>query len=307
MEVIRNGGAAPPALFGGAVAIGNFDGVHLGHQAVIGAAVRWARARGAPALVATFDPHPSRHFRPDAPPFQLTSLDQKLRHFAALGVDGVLVIPFTAALAALSPEAFVDDWLVARLAPGHIVTGADFSFGHRRSGTTATLAALGASRGFSTEALGAVEAEGAPVSSTRIRAALAAGETCLATRLLTRPFAIAGPVIHGDKRGRSIGVPTANMEAGAYVRPRYGVYAVRVALPCGGTAAGVANFGVRPMFQPPRELLETWILDWDGDLYGRDLEVGFIAYLREERRLDGLDALTAQIAADAAEARRILA
>lgn len=306
MEVIREG-RAPPALCGGAVAIGNFDGVHLGHQAVIGAAVRWARARGAPALVATFDPHPSRHFRPDAPPFQLTSLDQKLRHFAGLGVDGVLVIPFTAALAALSPEAFVDAWLVARLAPGHLVTGADFRFGHRRSGTTATLAALGAARGFSTEALGAVEAEGAPVSSTRIRAALAAGDTGLATRLLTRPFAIAGPVIHGDKRGRAIGVPTANMEAGAYVRPRYGVYAVRVTLPGGGQAAGVANFGIRPMFQPPRELLETWILDWEGDLYGRTLEVGFIAHLRDERRLAGLEALKAQIAADAAAARRILA
>jgi riboflavin kinase/FMN adenylyltransferase len=307
MEVIRDGGTAPPALRGGAVAIGNFDGVHLGHQAVIGAAVRWARARGAPALVATFDPHPSRHFRPDAPPFQLTSLDQKLRHFAALGVDAVVVIPFTAALAALCPDAFVDDWLVARLAPGHLVTGADFSFGHKRSGTTATLAALGAARGFSTEALGAVETEGGPVSSTRVRTALAAGDVGLATRLLTRPFAIAGPVIHGDKRGRTIGVPTANMEAGAYLRPRYGVYAVRVALPDGTVAAGVANFGVRPMFQPPRELLETWILDWDGDLYGRELEVGFVTFLRDERHLDGLDALKAQIAEDAAEARRVLA
>lgn len=307
MEVIRDGGSAPLPLRGGAVAIGNFDGVHLGHQAVIGAAVRWARARGKPALVATFDPHPSRHFRPDAPPFQLTSLEQKLRHFAALGVDGVTVIPFTAALAALAPEDFVDDWLVARLAPGHLVTGADFSFGHRRLGTTATLAALGAARGFSTEALGAVEAEGAPVSSTRVRAALAQGDTGLATRLLTRPFAIAGPVIHGDKRGRTIGVPTANMEAGAYLRPRYGVYAVRVRLPDGRLASGVANFGVRPMFQPPRELLETWILDWEGDLYGRELEVAFVAYLREERRLEGLEALRAQIAEDAAQARRALA
>ncbi|WP_448581459.1 bifunctional riboflavin kinase/FAD synthetase [Thermaurantiacus sp.] len=307
MQVIRDGGSAPPPLRGGAVAIGNFDGVHLGHQAVIGAAVRWARARGAPALVATFEPHPSRHFRPDAPPFQLTSLDQKLCHFAALGVDGALVIPFNAALASLSPERFVDDWLVGRLGPGHLVTGADFSFGHKRSGSTATLAALGAARGFSTEALGAVEAEGAPVSSTRVRAALALGDTGLATRLLTRPFAIAGPVIHGDKRGRTIGVPTANMEAGAYVRPRYGVYAVRVTLPDGSRAAGVANFGVRPMFQPPRELLETWILDWEGDLYGKLLEVGFVAYLREERHLDGLAALKAQIAEDAARARRALA
>lgn len=306
MRVIRDGAAAPPALCGGAVAIGNFDGVHLGHQAVIGAAVRWARVRGAPALVATFDPHPSRHFRPDAPPFQLTSLDQKLRHFAALGIDGVMVIPFDQTLAALSPQAFVDDWLVGRVAPGHLVTGADFSFGHRRAGSTATLAELGAARGFSTEALGAVEAEGAPVSSTRVRAALAAGDIGLATRLLTRPFAIAGEVIHGDKRGRTIGVPTANMEAGAYVRPRYGVYAVRVRLADGSRADGVANFGVRPMFTPPRELLETWILDWDGDLYGQQIEVGFIAYLREERRLDGLEALKAQIALDEAAARRAL-
>ncbi|WP_194745495.1 bifunctional riboflavin kinase/FAD synthetase [Thermaurantiacus tibetensis] len=306
MEVMRDGAGAPPALRGGAVAIGNFDGVHLGHQAVIGAAVRWARARGAPAIVATFEPHPSRHFRPEAPPFQLTSLAQKLRHFAGLGVDGAMVIPFDAALAGLSAEAFVDRWLVGRLAPRHLVTGADFGFGHRRSGNAATLAALGASRGFSTEALAPVEAEGAPVSSTRVREALARGDAGLATRLLTRPFAIEGPVIHGDKRGRTIGVPTANMEAGAYARPRYGVYAVRVRLPAGESRPGVANFGIRPMFEPPRELLETWILDWEGDLYGQSLEVGLVAFLREERRLDGLEALKRQILADAEAARAAL-
>ncbi|MFQ3595624.1 MAG: bifunctional riboflavin kinase/FAD synthetase [Sphingomonadaceae bacterium] len=307
MEVLRNGAVAGEALRGGAVAIGNFDGVHVGHQAVIGAAVRWARARGRAAIVATFDPHPSRFFRPEAPPFALTSLEQKLRHCAALGAHAALVIPFDAALAALPPDAFVARWLVDGLAPSHLVTGMDFHFGHRRAGNTATLSALGARFGYSTEALAAVEAEGAPVSSTRVREALQAGDTSLVTRLLTRPFAIEGEVIHGDKRGRTIGVPTANMELGAYLRPRFGVYAVRVRLPDGSRRDGVANLGIRPMFEPPKLLLETWILDWEGDLYGKTIEVELIAFLRDERKLDGLAALKAQIAEDTRAARAALA
>jgi riboflavin kinase/FMN adenylyltransferase len=303
MEVLSEGEAAPAALRGGAVALGNFDGVHRGHQAVIRAGVDWARANGRAAWVATFDPHPSRLFRPDAPPFALTTLAQKLRHFASLGVDGAVVIPFTRALSELSAESFVDTWLVDRLAPGHVVTGEDFSFGHRRSGTAETLQALGAERGFTARALAPVADGEEPVSSTRIREALMAGRPEDAARLLSRPFAIAGTVVPGDQRGRTIGVPTANLELGQYLRPRFGVYAVRVRLPSGDVREGVANLGIRPMFEPPKLLLETWILDWAGDLYGEEIEVEFVAFLRDEMKLSGLDALKAQIAIDEREAR----
>jgi riboflavin kinase/FMN adenylyltransferase len=307
MMILRDGAAAPPALCEGAVAIGNFDGVHRGHQAVIRAAVDWARARQAPALVATFDPHPSRFFRPESPPFALTTLDQRLKLIESLGADGAVVIPFTRELAGLSAEAFVDTWLMALLKPRHLVTGADFSFGHRRSGNAETLRELGRPRGFSTEALAPVVDGGGVVSSTRVREALVAGEAEEAARLLTRPFAIRGRVIHGDKRGRTIGVPTANMELGDYLRPRFGVYAVEVLLPDGVVAGGVANLGIRPMFDPPRLLLETWIFDWEGDLYGQEVDVRLIRFLREERKLSGLDALKAQIAEDARAARDALA
>ena len=306
MKRLEGQGEAPADLKGGALALGNFDGVHKGHQAVIGAAIARARAIGGPALVATFDPHPSRHFRPDTPPFALTTLDQKLRHFESLGVDGAVVIPFDAALAGLTADEFAAQWLAGRLGIRHVVTGEDFTFGKGRSGNAATLAALGRLHGFTAEALTPVTASDETVSSTRIRAALADGDMAEATRLLTRPFAIEGEVIHGDKRGRTIGVPTANVELGGYVRPRYGVYAVRVHLPGSAIANGVANLGVRPMFDPPKELLETWILDWSGDLYGRRIEVELVQWLRPELKLDGLEALKAQIALDAEAARRAL-
>ena len=306
MKRLEGQGEAPADLKGGALALGNFDGVHKGHQAVIGAAIARARAIGGPALVATFDPHPSRHFRPDTPPFALTTLDQKLRHFESLGVDGAVVIPFDAALAGLTADEFAAQWLAGRLGIRHVVTGEDFTFGKGRSGNAATLAALGRLHGFTAEALTPVTASDETVSSTRIRAALADGDMAEATRLLTRPFAIEGEVIHGDKRGRTIGVPTANVELGGYIRPRYGVYAVRVHLPGGDIANGVANLGVRPMFDPPKELLETWILDWSGDLYGRRIEVELVQWLRPELKLDGLETLKAQIALDAEAARRAL-
>lgn len=297
----------PPALRGGAVALGNFDGVHAGHQAVIGAALAHARQRAVPALVATFDPHPSRYFRPDAPPFALMRADQKVAAMGALGVDAVVVIPFDAALAGLSADAFMATWLRDRLGASHVVTGEDFSFGRGRSGDAGTLAAEGGAHGFSATALAPVGDAVSAVSSTRIRAALGQGDVALAARLMSRPFTIRGTVVHGDKRGRTIGVPTANMLLGDYVRPRYGVYAVRARLPDGRWQDGVANLGVRPMFDPPKELLETWLLDWSGDLYGQVLDVALICWVREERRLDGLDALKAQIAEDAAVARAMLA
>jgi riboflavin kinase/FMN adenylyltransferase len=300
-------GRLPEAMQGGAVALGNFDGVHRGHQVVIGAAVTAARAAGRPAVVATFDPHPSLYFRPGSPPFALTTCAQKLALIEGLGVDAAVVIPFNAALAGLSAEDFARNWLRDRMGVSHVVTGEDFTFGKGRSGSAETLKQLGAELGFTAEAIRPVTADAETISSTRIREALMAGDMPEATHLLTRPFAIRAPVIHGDKRGRTIGVPTANQELGAYQRPRYGVYAVRVRLPDGRIANGVANIGVRPMFDPPKELLETWILDWSGDLYGADIEVELVAWLRPELRLDGLDALKAQIAKDAEEARAVLA
>lgn len=300
-------GRLPADMRGGAVALGNFDGVHRGHQAVIGAAISAARMAGRPSLVATFDPHPSLFFRPETPPFALTSLPQKLDLLRGLGVDAAIVIPFNAALAGLSAEAFAGDWLADRLGVSHVVTGEDFTFGKGRSGSAETLKQLGAGLGFTANAMRPVTADAETISSTRIREALTAGDMAEAARLLTRPFAIRAPVVHGEKLGRTIGVPTANQLLGPYQRPRYGVYAVRVKLPDGKVANGVANLGVRPMFDPPRELLETWILDWSGDLYGTEPEVELIAWLRPEMKLDGLDALKAQIALDEADARAVLA
>lgn len=306
MKVLRQGEAAPAALRGGALALGNFDGVHRGHQAVIGAAIERARAEGRPALVATFEPHPSRFFRPDAPPFTLTPMDQRLELFARLGLDGTVVIPFDRKLASLTAGHFVKDWLHERLAPSHVVTGYDFTFGANRSGNAESLAWLGEQHGFTTEAVPAVRDGDLAVSSTRIRAALTDGDMALAAELLTRPFTIRGEVIHGDKRGRTIGVPTANMELGDYCRPRYGVYAVRARLPGGKHVRGVANLGIRPMFTPPKELLETWLLDWSGDLYGQIIDIELVAYLRSEMKLDGLEALKAQILHDELAARAAL-
>jgi riboflavin kinase/FMN adenylyltransferase len=308
MEIVRGDCRVGPQLRGGALALGNFDGVHRGHQAVIGAALAWARAHGRPALVASFDPHPSRFFRPDAPPFALTSPAQKLAHFEALGVDGAVLIPFDAGLAGLSAEAFATQWLQERLQAAHVVTGEDFTFGKGRSGDASTLAMLGAGLGFTAQAVHPVSdapGQGA-ISSTRVREALQAGDMAAAAALLSRPFAIAGPVLHGDKLGRSIGVPTANQALGDYLRPRYGVYAVRVHLPGGEVKPGVANLGIRPMFDPPRELMETWIFDWSGDLYGQTIEVELVGFLRDEMKLDGLAALKAQIARDAEAARALL-
>lgn len=308
MEIVRGDCRVGRQLSGGALALGNFDGVHRGHQAVIGAALAWAREQGRPALVASFDPHPSRFFRPDAPPFALTTPAQKLAHFEALGVDGAVLIPFDGALAGLSAGDFAQQWLKERLQIAHVVTGQDFTFGKGRSGNAASLATLGAGLGFTAQAVHPVSdapGEGA-ISSTRVREALKAGDMAAAATLLTRPFAIAGPVLHGDKLGRTIGVPTANQALGDYLRPRYGVYAVRARLPGGEVRPGVANLGIRPMFVPVKELLETWIFDWAGDLYGQTIEVELVGFLRDEMKLDGLDALKAQIALDAAAARACL-
>lgn len=307
MQRVDGAGAIPAHLAGGIVALGNFDGFHLGHQAVVGAAVARARAEGRPALVATFDPHPIRYFKPDAAPFRLTTLDQRERLFAAAGVDAMIVFRFDAELAALSAEAFVEHRLLAALRVGGVVTGEDFTFGRARSGDVNALRAWGRSHGFSTDAVAPVMLDGETISSSRIRAALIAGDAETAARLLTRPYAIQGVVQHGDKLGRTIGYPTANLDMGEYLRPAYGIYAVRGRLDDGRVLDGAANLGIRPSFDPPKELLEPHFFDFAGDLYGRTLSVELIDYLRPEAKFDTLDALVAQMDADCARARTILA
>ncbi len=302
----------PQALRGGIVALGNFDGFHLGHQAVVGRAVQRGAHERKPVIVATFDPHPVRHFRPDTPPFRLTSLDQRQRLFAAAGADAMLVFEFNAVLAATTAEDFVAELLAERIGASGVVTGEDFTFGKARGGNADVLRELGAAHGIFAETVGAVALDGVAVSSSRIREALKSADPGTATKLLTRPFAVEGVVIHGDKRGKGLGYPTANVELGPYQRPAYGIYAVRVRLDANGKDGGsehdgVASLGTRPMFDPPTELLEAVLFDWDGDLYGRTIEVALHHYLRPEAKFDGIATLKAQMDQDAAAAKRLLA
>jgi riboflavin kinase / FMN adenylyltransferase len=300
-----DGSAALPAAFAhGIVALGNFDGFHGGHQAVVGRAIALAREQGRPAIVATFDPHPVRYFKPDTPPFRLTSLDQRERLFAAAGADAMLVYRFGATLAALTAEEFAREKLRGLSA---VVTGQDFTFGNKKSGNVAVLAELGARFGFTAEAVAPVAQDGETISSSRIRAALEAGDCQTATRLLTRPFAIEGIVQHGAKLGRTIGYPTANIVLGNYLRPRYGIYAVRVKLADGRIVGGAANIGIRPSFDPPIELLEAFLFDFDEQLYDQRIEVELIAFLRPEAKFDDLDSLVAQMDKDCHLARKLLA
>ncbi len=288
------------------LALGNFDGFHLGHQAVASRAIEWARAEGRPAIIATFDPHPVRLFKPETPPFRLTTLDQRERLFAKAGADAMMVFNFNPELAAKSAEEFVAT-LANRIGAAGVVTGEDFTFGKGRSGTVARLKELGAEMSMRAEAVASVADEsGEPVSSSRIRDALREGDCATATRLLTRPFAIEGVVQHGAKLGRTLDFPTANITLGSYLRPAYGVYAVRGRLPDGRVIDGVANLGIRPMFDPPKELLETYFFDCAEDLYDQTIEVQLIAHLRPEQKYDGLDALKSAIASDCEAARHVL-
>ena len=306
MERVTNGAILPERFRGGVAALGNFDGFHVGHQAVVGRALALAQARGVPALIASFTPHPARLFKPELPPFALTMVSQRLDLIGAVGIDAAVMIPFTRELARLSAETFVEQWLVRRLGLTGVVTGGDFTFGEGRSGDVAQLAALGEKHGFTAEVVQPVTDGGGVISSTRIRALLRAADPQGAAALLTRPFTVRGVVEHGAKLGRTLGFPTANLRLGDYQRPAYGVYAVMVRLPGGVRVKGVANLGIRPMIEPPEELLETWLIDWSGDLYGKTIEVELVAYLRPELKLDGLEALKAQIAADAEAAKALL-
>lgn len=298
--------AMPDALRGGVVALGNFDGFHLGHQAVAGEAIAQARAAGKPAIIATFDPHPVRYFAPHIPYFRLTTLEQRQRLFADAGADAMLVFDFDAELAGTTAEDFVVKLLVERLSVSGVVTGEDFTFGKGRGGNTQVLRDLGAAHGVTATAMGPVVDDGGVISSSRIRDALKAGDCGAATRLLTRPFAVEGIVQHGDKNGRLLGFPTANIDMGHYLRPRYGIYAVRGRLADGRVLNGAANLGIRPSFDPPKELLEPHFFDFAEDLYGQSIEVEFHAFIRPEAKFDSMDALRTQMQADCEEARRIL-
>jgi riboflavin kinase/FMN adenylyltransferase len=297
----------PDELRGAVLALGNFDGFHLGHQAVVSRAIALGFHQRRPVIVATFDPHPVQFFKPDVPPFRLTSLDQRQSLFAHAGADAMLVFSFDKALATTSAEDFVSEILAQRLGVSAVVTGTDFTFGRGRKGNSETLRELGAQHGIQAETVAPVILDGEPVSSSRIREALAAGDTATATHLLSRDFAIEGVVQSGDARGRELGYPTANLELGQYQRPKYGVYAVRVTLDDGSEHPGVASLGVRPTFEPARELLEAHLFGFEGDLYGRKIEVALHAFIRDEEKFDTVEALAAHMREDEVAARRLLA
>ena len=296
----------PDELRSAVVALGNFDGFHLGHQAVAGEAIAQAKAAGRPAIIATFDPHPVRFFAPHSPWFRLTTLEQRQRLFEAAGADAMLVFDFDASLAATTAEDFIVKLLVERLGISAVVTGEDFTFGKGRGGNIDVLRELGGANGLSSTAMGPVMDEGGVISSSRIRDALQDGDCGTATRLMTRPFCVEGVVQHGDKNGRLLGFPTANIDMGHYLRPRYGIYAVKGRLPDGRVLNGAANLGIRPSFDPPKELLEPHFFDFAEDLYGQTIEVEFHAFIRGEAKFDSMDALMVQMAEDCDRAKVIL-
>jgi riboflavin kinase/FMN adenylyltransferase len=307
MQRLTLAGGIPDHLKGGIVALGNFDGFHLGHQAVVGRAIARGFHERRPVIVATFDPHPVKFFKPDLPPFRLTTLDQRERLFAHAGADAMLVFEFDAALASMDADEFIAEVLAKWIGAAGVVTGDDFTFGKGRTGDVALLKRFGEQHNVLAEAVAQVLVEGVRVSSGRVREALIAGDTGTATRLLSRDYAIQGVVQRGDARGRDLGYPTANLELGDYQRPKYGIYAVRVTLEDGRELPGVASLGVRPTFDPPRELLEAHLFGFDGDLYGRKIEVALHAFIREEKKFESLDHLVAHMREDEAAARRLLA
>ncbi|MBM3541355.1 MAG: bifunctional riboflavin kinase/FAD synthetase [Alphaproteobacteria bacterium] len=310
MRIFRDEDALPAEAKGSVAALGNFDGVHLGHRAVIARAGALARARKAPLAVVTFEPHPRRHFQPEAAPFRLTPLDAKARALAALGIDHLFVLRFGAALAQLGAAAFVSEVLIGRLDLACAVTGYNFSFGKGREGDAAALATLGAPHGLAVERVAPeMDPDGEVCSSSRVRALLAEGQVRCAAALLGREFEIEGVVATGARLGNTIGFPTANLCLGEYARPALGVYAVRCAVDDGGPArwiAGAANIGKRPTVGGAEERLEAHLFDFSGDLYGKRLRVALVEHLRPERKFDGLDALKAQIAEDCRRARALL-
>lgn len=299
----------PAALRGGVVAIGNFDGVHRGHQSVLEPALEIARRNSVPALVLTFEPHPRQVFRPDVPLFRLTPAPMKAALLGALGFDAVVEQQFDRAFSGLSPQAFVRSVLVEGLGITHVVTGFDFHFGKNRSGTPELLKAAGQENGFGVTVVDAYSDEGGTViSSSRIRGLLGEGEVAEAAGLLGYRYTVEAEVAGGQKLGRTLGFPTANMALPLETELRHGIYAVRFRRADGRLYNGVASFGRRPtVTEDGAPLLETFLFDFDGDLYGETCSVSLFSFLRGEEKFDGLDALVTQMKRDEAEARALLA
>jgi riboflavin kinase/FMN adenylyltransferase len=313
MRIFRHFDDVPDTLKGAVVAIGNFDGVHRGHQALIAAARAQAEERHSPLAVLAFEPHPQEYFRPRPDSIRLTPLRTKARLLAELGVDALFALPFDASMAERTAPDFVDGVLLGGLGASGVVVGPDFEFGKGRAGNLATLTYMGEMEGFSVTCFDMVMAGGSggeKISSTRIRAALQAAHPREAAALLGRFWAVEARVEHGDARGRTMGFPTANMHLGHCLAPAFGVYAVRVTVLENDRPVlkrdGVANFGIRPMYETKVPLMEAHLFDFDGDLYGKHLSVELIDYIRTEAKFPSLEALIAQIRDDAAKARVIL-
>ncbi|NBZ88320.1 bifunctional riboflavin kinase/FAD synthetase [Stagnihabitans tardus] len=304
MRINHGWNGLPPEARGASVAMGNFDGVHLGHQSVINL------ARGAAPLgVVTFEPHPRQVFAPEAPPFRLMNAEARANRLARLGVAELFELPFDAQIASMSPETFVTEVLKEGLGVSHVVVGADFRFGKGRAGTAEDLQRLGAAHGLRVTVAPLIAHEGEEISSTAIRRALAEGRPRDAAQMLGHLHRIEGEVIHGEKRGRELGYPTANMSVQGLHLPKLGVYAVKVDIltgPQAGSYIGASSLGVRPQFGGTVPNLETFLFDFTGDLYGQHLSVALVDYLRPEMKFDGLQGLLDQMAADCLRARDIL-
>ena len=306
MRVFRDWRDLPADVRGASVALGNFDGVHLGHAHVVRTA--HAARPDAPLGVLTFEPHPREVFRPDDPPFRLTLSDERADRMADLGVDVLVELPFDAAFSLMTAEAFVSGVLREALGAVHVACGPDFAFGHRRGGDTAFLASRAEASGMGLTLVPPITDAQGPLSSSRIRRALQDGYPERANAALGRPWSIRGTVSHGDKRGRTIGFPTANVPLGRHLEPARGVYAITATLPGGERVRGVANIGRRPTVnEGPESRLEANLFDWSGDIYGAEISVALHAFLRPEQKFSSLDELKSQIAIDAAAARAVLA
>ena len=306
MEVVRTWQGLPDALRGASVALGNFDGVHLGHAHVLRCA-HGARP-DAKLAVLTFEPHPRELFRPEDPPFRLTLQAERTAALAALGVQVLYEMPFDAAFTALTAEAFVTDVLHRGIGAAHLTCGPDFAFGHRRGGDAGFLAARAESLGIGLTVTPALVEGGAPISSTRIRRLLQDGYPERAALELGRPWAVRGPVTHGDARGRTIGFPTANVPLGRHLEPARGVYAITARMPDGAQVPGVANIGRRPtVAEGAISRVEAHLFDWSGDLYDQEVAIALHTFLRAERKFASFDELRGQIVTDAEQAREVLA
>ena len=310
MQIVRHSSGIPASARGGVITIGNFDGVHLGHRAVVGAARCLATEMDASLAAVTFEPHPRRYFQLDAPAFELTPLRGKIRQMDLLGVEMVRLVHFNESVATSPPERFVEQVIVTGLEARHVVVGYDFVFGRGRKGNVALLTALGQSHGFTVTSIDPVKIKGGPVySSTNIRASLAGGDPLAAANLLGRCWEIEGNIITGDQRGRTIGFPTANLSIDGYLEPAIGVYAIWAGLErTDGTVwhMGCANIGRRPTFGGANVVIEAHLFDFADDIYGQPFRVALVDYLRPEKKFSGVNELQVQIAKDCSAARSLL-